>query len=109
MKELSDKNFGLLIAYLLPGFTAVWGMSYLSPTVHAWLGEASPDGPTVGGFLYVTLGSVAAGLTVSTVRWAVIDTFHHWTGLNQPQWDFAKLQANIAASIARSGLTDREV
>lgn len=92
LTTVSDRNFGLLIAYLLPGFTALWGISYFSETVNGWLMGTTADGPTIGGFLYVTLASVAAGMTVSTVRWAVIDSLHHATGINRPNWDFAKLQ-----------------
>ena len=97
MKEVSSKNFGLLIAYLLPGFTALWGLSYVSETVRSWLGSPPINAPTIGGFLYVTLASVAAGLTVSTIRWAVIDTIHHWTGIPRPEWDFSRLQQNVTA------------
>jgi hypothetical protein len=97
MSEVTQKNFGLLIAYLLPGFVALWGVSFFSSTVKSWLSGTSPNSPTVGGFLYVTLASIGAGLTVSVVRWAVIDTIHHWTGIPDPKWDFSKLQENIAA------------
>lgn len=97
MKEISTKNFGLLIAYILPGFTVLWGLSYASETVRTWLGTPPTNLPTVSGFLYVTLGSVAAGLTVSTIRWAVIDTVHHWTGISRPRWDFSRLQQNVTA------------
>ena len=96
VKEVSSSNFGLLIAFLLPGFTVLWGASYFSETVRHWL-FGSGTTPTVGGFMYVTLASVAAGVTVSTVRWAVIDTIHRWTGLPQPPWDFSRLQENVAA------------
>ena len=97
MSEVTQKDFGLLIAYLLPGFVALWGVSIFSPTVQTWLGETPPNSPTVGGFFYVTIASVGAGLTVSVVRWAVIDTIHHWTGVRNPQWDFSRLQENVAA------------
>ena len=96
MKEVSSSNFGLLIAFLLPGFVVLWGASYFSETIALWL-SGSGATPTVGGFMYVTLASVAAGVTVSTVRWAVIDTIHRWTGLPQPHWDFSRLQDNVAA------------
>jgi len=96
VKDVSASNFGLLIGFLLPGFTVLWGLSYFSETVRNWLSGASTT-PTVGGFMYVTLASVAAGVTVSTVRWAVIDTVHRWTGLRQPAWDFSRLQDNVAA------------
>ncbi len=97
MKEVSSKNFGVLIAYLVPGFTTLWGASFLSETIHLWLTGPSSDGPTVGGFLYVTLAAVAAGLTVSTIRWVVIDTLHHHTGIRRPQWDFARMQQHFDA------------
>jgi hypothetical protein len=97
VRDVSSDNFGLLIAYLLPGFAALWGVRLFVPGVDAWL-AASPDAaPTVGGFLYVTLGSVAAGMLVSTLRWAVLDTLHHRTGIPQPSWDFARFPANVAA------------
>ena len=97
MREVSSSNFGFLIAFVLPGFTALWGATYISPVLRSWLIGADSTGPTVGGFLYVTLASVAAGITVSTVRWAVIDTVHGWTGLPRPAWDFSRLQANLSA------------
>ena len=64
MKEVSPGNFGLLIAFLLPGFIVLWGLSYFSATVRLWL-AGSGQSPTVGGFMFVTLASVAAGVTVS--------------------------------------------
>ncbi len=97
MKELSSSSFGLIIAFLIPGFMVLWGVSYFSETVRVWLAASSDSAPTVGGFMYVTFASVAAGMTASTVRWAVIDTIHRWTGLAQPDWDFSRLQENVAA------------
>jgi hypothetical protein len=97
MGELTTKNFGLLIAYILPGFTVLWAVSPYSPTVQTWLGTSMTDAPTVGGFLYVTLGSVAAGLTVSALRWLVLDTLHHRTGIQKPRWDFSRLDAKLNA------------
>lgn len=97
MKEVSSSNFGLLIAFLLPGFMVLWGASYFSETVKHWLSGSNASAPTVGGFMYVTLASVAAGVTASTVRWAVIDTIHHWTGLPRPRWDFFRLRDNVGA------------
>lgn len=97
MREVTSNNFGLAISFLLPGFVALLGVSFFSETVETWLNVASPFAPTVGGFLYVTLGLLAAGLTVSTVRWAIIDTIHHRTGIPAPRWDFSKLQDRVGA------------
>ena len=97
MQDITTKNFGLLIAYILPGFLLLWGGSHHSLTLQGWLGQTSDELPTVGGFLYVTLGSIAAGMMASTLRWLVIDTLHHWTGLRQPPWDFSQLADRVSA------------
>lgn len=97
MGEVTTKNFGLLIAYILPGFTVLWAVSWYSPTVQTWLGTSIADAPTVGGFLYVTLGSVGAGLTVSALRWLLLDSLHHRTGIPKPRWDFSRLDAKLNA------------
>lgn len=95
MQQLSKTNFGLLIAYLIPGFVALVGMSYRSETVRAWL--VGYDVVTLGGFLYSTIAALVIGLLCSTVRWIAIDTLHHKTGIHRPEWNFADLQENLEA------------
>jgi len=95
MSELSDKNFGLVIAYVLPGFVALWGIGRFSKTVESWIVTSQHGGPTVAGFLYVTLASLAAGLTVSAIRWAMVDTLHHATGLKPPSLEFSTLDDRL--------------
>ena len=95
MSELSDKNFGLLIAYVLPGFVALWGVGHFVPTVESWITSSKQNAPTIGGFLYVTLASLALGLTISAVRWAVIDNLHHKTGIRPPGLEFSTLDDRL--------------
>lgn len=97
VKDVTSENFGLLIAYLLPGFILLWSLAPYSATVTTWLGQAAGDQPTVGGFLYVTLASVGLGLIVSTVRWMVIDSLLHVTGIRQPRFDFSNLRDAVEA------------
>jgi hypothetical protein len=97
VNQLSTKNFGLVIAYLLPGFVALWGVSYFSATIRDWLGSTSSDTPTVGGFLYVTVASLTAGLIISAVRWVIVDSIHHVTGVRNPRWDFSTLRNRVEA------------
>src|SRR5688500_13556261 len=56
--------------------------------------------PSVGGFLYVTLASTAAGLLVSAVRWSVVDRLYHRTGISEPHWEFAQLSDRLPAFLA---------
>lgn len=97
MKHDFPHNFGLVIAYLVPGAVALWGLGYLWPVVRSWFGASVESDPTVGGFLYVTLGSIGAGLLVSAVRWALVDTLYHSTGIAQPSWDFARFPGRVGA------------
>ncbi len=95
MGELTEKNFGLVIAYLLPGFVTLWGLSHFSPTIQTWLTSSQSGAPSMGGFLYVTLGSLALGLTVSAMRWMLVDTLHHATGVQPSTWEFANLDDRL--------------
>ena len=36
-------------------------------------------------------------MTVSTIRWMVLDTIHHFTGIRRPDFDYARLEENIHA------------
>jgi hypothetical protein len=99
VRDVTGKNWGLLIAFILPGSVTLLSLAVASPTIHAWLVKASAQsaGVTVGGFLCLTLASVMAGLTTSTIRWAVIDGLHHATGIPRPVWDESKLQEKLGA------------
>lgn len=91
--ESSNTHFGLLIAYVLPGYTALKGL----PVPLAAVTWSAANDSTLSGFLTGTVEAMAVGLTVSTVRWLVIDTLHHHTGLRPPAWDFALLDKSVAA------------
>lgn len=95
-EESSLNNFGLVIAYVLPGFTALQGFPLLAPASTAW-GTGGDPNPPLTAFLSGTVMALAAGLTVSAVRWLVIDRLHHLTGLRRPPRDYALLERNVAA------------
>lgn len=97
MQTVSNDNFGPLVAYLVPGAIVLFGFSEFSPTLQPWFATVPSDAPTIGGFLYLTVASLAVGLTVSAVRWALLDTVHRHTGLRLPLLDFSRLGENVAA------------
>jgi len=97
MADVTKDNFGPLIAYIVPGATALAGFSLFSPELRHWFVSTSPNAPTIGGFLYLTVASLAAGMTINAIRWAIIDTVHVWTGLPPPPVDFSKLGKNVEA------------
>lgn len=97
MGELSARNFGLLIAYILPGFVALWGVSLECEPVRLWLFGRSGNGPSAAGIPYTLLASVGAGMAASCIRWALLDTLHHRTGICKPEWDDARLVDRLPA------------
>lgn len=97
MEPLKNDSFGLLIAYLIPGFLGLWGIRGTSETLEAWMAADASSMPSVGGFLYITLASIASGMILSTIRWAVLDNVHHATGIEKPDWDFLHLRDRTTA------------
>ena len=95
MRDLS-RNFGFLVAYIVPGYIVLWGVSFLAPGIQWWLvGDGIAQQPSIAGFLHVTVASVAAGMTVSGLRWLVIDSLHHRTGIAPPTWSDVYLHERI--------------
>jgi hypothetical protein len=97
VQSVSNDNFGPLIAYLVPGATALIGFSHFSPTLQSWFAAAPGYAPTIGGFLYLTVASLGVGMTVSAARWLLIDSLHRWMGITVPALDFRKLGRNVHA------------
>jgi hypothetical protein len=74
VKDFSEKNFGLIIAFWLPGFLCLWGLFYVSSAQDSWLQIANAsENAKIGSFLYATVASLALGLLLNGVRWATID------------------------------------
>jgi hypothetical protein len=97
MQSISNDNFGLLIAYLVPGATVLSALSPFSLTLQSWFATMPSGAPTIGGFLYLTVASVSAGMIVSAVRWATVDTGLRLSGIKAPALDFAGLGGNYEA------------
>lgn len=97
MDESFERSFGIIIAYIVPGFVCMAGASQYSETVAGWMSVAPASGPSIGSFLYVILGSLAAGLMCNCFRFVALDSLYQRTGLVAPRLDFRKLQKNIDA------------
>ena len=92
---LDDRQFGLLIAYVIPGMLVSHGLTEKSPTLAAWMGITSEPG--FGGFLYVFLLAAALGLILSTVRWLTLDRLHARFGLRPDAWELEELAERLPA------------
>lgn len=97
MLESLNRNFGLLIAFVLPGFSFLVGLALLENSdVLKWPEELSRF-DQVDGFVFLLLASTAVGMVLSAIRWVVLDNFHHATGIDAPRLDFRKLELKQSA------------
>jgi hypothetical protein len=94
MKDVTDKNFGVIIAFLLPGFLLLWGLTYSHDELGKWLtAMSSKDAPLIGSFLFATIASLALGLIVSAFRLAIFDwSLYKLTRLKRPRINSSKLK-----------------
>jgi hypothetical protein len=92
MNDNYSKQFGLIIAYVLPGFITLAGLAPIFPVIGKWLwpGVSSLD---LAAPVYAVLAATALGLTLSCFRWLVLDHFHRWTGIEPPTWNDQQLPA----------------
>lgn len=97
VQSVSNDSFGPLVAYLIPGATALLGFQQHSSVLRNWFASVPPDAPTLGGFLYLTVAALAVGMTVSAVRWALVDKLHALTGLPAPVLNFSSLDGRVDA------------
>ena len=90
-----NRHFGLIIAYLLPGFVALTGIAPLAPNVAAWLRADQSAG--FGAPFYVLLAATEAGMVVSCFRWFLIDRLLTLTGVSAPAFHAQALRESPAA------------
>lgn len=93
----SSNQFGLVVAYLLPGFIGLAGIAPLVPLVAAWLQPATYAEASLGPPVYAILLATTVGMIASCFRWFLIDHVHRWTGVPPPQWDDSRLEGRLAA------------
>ncbi len=87
----TQQQFGLVMAYLLPGFTGLAGLAPLLPQVNEWLLPVSQEGLGFGPPIYALLLATSVGLIVSCVRWLVIDHLLERLGIPKAIKDYEKL------------------
>lgn len=85
-----NRQFGLVIAYLLPGFVALIGFAPIVPMVARWL--AVDQTASVGAPVYALLAAAAAGMVVSCFRWLLVDRVLALTGVPRPAFNSRALE-----------------
>lgn len=96
--ESINKQFGLLIAYVLPGFIGLGGVALIVPSVARWLQPFDFEGLSgIGPPVYAVLSAITVGMILSCIRWLIIDHAMFAIGIRPPQWNPAQLEAHLAS------------
>jgi hypothetical protein len=95
MNSLSN-HFGLMVAYLLPGFIGLAAIAPFVPVVADWLQPFNQQA-SLGPPVYALLAATTVGMVLSCVRWLLIDHLHHLMGIRPPVWNDRALADRVAA------------
>jgi hypothetical protein len=91
MIQIAPINFGLIIAYFLPGTVTVYGLRYVSPHVDA-LWSTLERGPiVVGPLIVIGVLALAVGLIVSSFREVVLEPILRFTGVPETITKYDKI------------------
>jgi hypothetical protein len=93
LKDVSSSTFGYVIAYLLPGFLAIYALSiWYSPLRSVFESFATAES-TAGIFFLVLLGALLIGVELMAFRWVLFDCWLCRRHRLKPI-DFEKLSTN---------------
>jgi hypothetical protein len=90
MKAIENLDFGLLIAYVIPGFVGLYAMSFYSKPMRSLLGSDRfvPQG---GAVVPLVLLAIAAGISINAIAWATLRLVIQATGVARPNLNYALL------------------
>jgi hypothetical protein len=88
MKDITTTSFGLVIAYLVPGMTGLYGLALWIPDLQKMFTAFLTAESNVGLFLLVVIAALVAGLLVNGFRWII---FERWRSDSLKAEEMAKL------------------
>ena len=98
MSQTSPFQFGLILAYLIPGFVGLLGVAPLVPLVTQWLQPVHDGVLGFGPPLYTLLAATTVSQIINCFRWILLDQLHLWTGVKPGVSDFSQLTEHVNVS-----------
>lgn len=93
----AQQQFGLIVAFLLPGFIGLAGVVPLVPAVGQWLQPVAQGDLGFGPPIYALMSATTVGMIVSCFRWLIVDHLLEWTGVPQAVRRYEQLAEKLDA------------
>lgn len=103
MKDITITSFGLVIAYLVPGMTGLYGLALWVRGLQRIFAAFLTAESTVGLFLLVVMAALVMGLFVNCFRWFI---FERWSAVPLKSEELAKLARDKTTFEAYVGRLD---
>lgn len=84
-------NFGLIIAYFLPGVLVTYSLRYVSSRIDHLLNLVEEGQVFIGPATILIISALVTGLIISSARVVLVDPLIHITGVPKPRTDYKKL------------------
>ena len=94
---MESSSFGLIVAYVLPGFIGLAGVVPLVPAVGQWLQPVAQGDLGFGPPIYALLSAITVGMIVSCFRWMIVDQVLKWTGVPKSVRGYENLPEKLDA------------
>jgi hypothetical protein len=103
VNQISTNNFGIVIAFIIPGIILLLGLAGVVPAIETLLwANADSTAPSVVGAIYLLIVSIGLGVLISGLRYFTIDTLLRWSsgrykiGCKLPAISYANLAGKQA-------------
>jgi hypothetical protein len=96
MKDLTSTSIGYVMAFLLPGLVALFGISYWSDTLDHLLKLETLTSTAIGQLFFILLSALTLGLIVSSVRCLV---FEKWLFQRCKRFENYRFAKNLFSSL----------
>jgi hypothetical protein len=93
--DIPGKQFGVIVAYLLPGFIGLAGIAHFVPLISVWLRPPTYAEASLGPPVYALIAATTIGMITNEFRWIIVDHIHLWMGVVPPVWDDRQLETRL--------------
>ena len=106
MNAFPRLDFGILIAFFLPGFVSLYALSNMSSRVAEVFKAVLLKDQALGASFLILVASLVAGIVTSSFRELTLDWLHNKTGASIRQLNYSTLAAGKQLEVFREAINN---